>query len=158
MDKVYLETSIISYLVSKPSKDIILLSHQLITEDWWEKSRKNYDLYVSVPTIYEISRGDTEYSEKRLKLVESLKTLDAEEEIKDLISMYMKHYKLPKKFELDITHIAYSVYYEMDYLLTWNCKHIANAHFRVQISNFNREKGLHITEICTPEELNKKWR
>ena len=158
MDKVYLETSIISYLVSKPSKDIILLSHQLITEDWWGKSRKNYDLYVSVPTIYEISRGDTEHSEKRLKLVESLKILDAEEEIKDLINMYMKYYKLPKKFELDITHIAYSVYYEMDYLLIWNCKHIANAHFRVQISNFNREKGLHIPEICTPEELNKKWR
>lgn len=158
MDKVYLETSIISYLVSKPSKDVIVLSHKLLTEEWWEKSSNNYDLYISEPTIYEISKGDKKYSDKRLELIKNIKVLDAEEGIKDLIRIYMKHYKLSKKFELDITHIAYSVYYGMDYLLTWNCKHIANAHFRVQISNFNRDNGFNIPEICTPEELSHKWR
>ncbi len=158
MDKVYIETSIISYLTSKPSKDIIILSHQLQTKDWWNKSRKNYKLFISEPIIYELSQGDKRFSNIRLDLIKNIPILNSDNEIKELIKMYIKHFKLTKKLELDITHIAYSIYYEMDYLLTWNCKHIANAHFKVQLTNFNIKKGIKTPEICTPEELYKKWR
>ena len=145
-------------MLPKQSKDVIGLGHQIITQDWWNKSKKDYDIYISDSVIDEISKGNKLYSRKRLEYIKKIKVLDADKNITKLMNTYMKYYQLSQKFELDITHIAYAVFYEMDYLLTWNCKHIANAHFRIQIANYNRKKGLHVPEICTPEELNNKWR
>ena len=155
LEKVYLETSIISYLTARPSKDIIILGHQILTKDWWEKSKNDYELFISEPTIDEISLGDPDRVKDRTEIIKGINALSSNKEIQNLVKLYMNHFKFSKKLELDITHIAYSIYYEMDYLLTWNCKHIANAHFKVQLSNFNKKKNILMPEICTPEELTK---
>ena len=158
MESMYLESSVISYIVSEPSKDIIILSHQLLSRDWWKNAEKEYNLYISQPVISEISKGNKELAEKRINLIKDFPVLDFNEAIDDLILNYMNYFKLPVKMELDVTHIAYAVYYELDYLVTWNCRHIANAHFRHQITKYNILNNLFLPELCTPEELLEKWR
>lgn len=153
MQKVYMETTIPSYLVSRPNRDIIILSHQEITKDWWENERSKYDLYLSEYVIEEISKGDEILSQKRIDLIKGIMLLEHNNEIETLAGQYLKYLELPKNAAIDMLHIAYSVYYEMDYLLTWNCKHLANAYLKVKLVKLNNKSGYKTPEICTPEQL-----
>ena len=153
METVYIETTIPSYIISEQSQDIILLSRQVLTKEWWDNERKYYDLFISQIVIDEILAGNKVFAKKRLNLINRIKLLDFNTEIEELAKLYMQYFNFPEKLVRDIYHIAYSVYYNMDFLLTWNCRHLANAHFKVQIERFNSKFGLKTPEICTPEEL-----
>ena len=153
METVYIETTIPGYLISKPSRDIIIIAHQEITRNWWENERYKYELFISEIVIDEIAKGDLKYSTERLHIIKETKILTLDDNIIKIAENYMNKLNFPDKLLRDVFHIAFSVYYEIDYLLTWNCKHIANAHFKKQLEKFNNEMKVKTPEICTPEEL-----
>ena len=153
-EKVYIETTIPSYLISQESRDIIVLSHQIITKNWWDTCRQKYELFFSETVYNECMRGDGQLAQRKIELLRSMIALPVVKEVEDLALCYKERLKFPDKIANDLIHIAYAVVYKMDYLLTWNCKHIANAHIQSRLKTINEELGLKTPVICTPEELN----
>jgi len=150
--KVYVETTIISYLTAMPSSDIVLAAHQQITREWWER-RHRFDLFVSQAVIREAARGDAEAAARRSTAVEGGPVLGVGAEAAQLAERFLQMGVMPAKAEVDAVHIAVAVVNGMDYLLTWNCRHIANAAIRGKIEYTCRDAGLQPPIICTPEEL-----
>ena len=129
------------------------MSHQDITRNWWNNERKYFKLYVSQIVIDEISLGDKNLARKRNISVKRIPVLLYNEDIKKLSDLYFKKFGFPQKALGDAIHIAFAVYYEMDFLLTWNCTHLANANTRVDLIEYNYKLGYKTPDICTPEEL-----
>ena len=150
--KVYLETTIISYLAARPSRDIIIAAHQELTNEWWENRRKRFDLFVSQLVIQEAKSGDKEAARKRLGLLEPIPSLELNDKAISLARILMNDAIPPKAVE-DALHIAVAAIHGMDYLLTWNCKHIANAEKEHAIATVCRSNNFEPPIICTPEEL-----
>lgn len=153
MESVYIETTIPSYLISRQNNDIIVAGHQIITSEWWDKYRPSFELYTSEIVIQEIQKGDPDYAFQRLNLMKDIPLLKFDTNVIDIIKKYQEYFHFPDKLINDFFHISYAVYYEIDYLLTWNCKHIANAHMKKQLRSYNETIGLFTPNICTPEEL-----
>lgn len=151
--KVYIETSIISYLTARPSRDVITLARQQITDEWWERERTNYELVISDLVILEASAGDEQMARKRLQFLQSMTLLKAKVEAEKLTEKIVKSNILPEKAAADASHIAIATTHELDYLLTWNCKHIANAKIFPKIFEIIKTEGYKPPVICTPEEL-----
>lgn len=151
--KVYLESSVISYLVARPTRDILATAHQQLTREWWERSRSNFELYVSIEVLNEIRRGDPAAAELRLRHVESLPVLEADDQARLLAAEILRTSALPSKATADAAHIAIATVNGMDFLLTWNCTHIANGVVQRAISRLSRELGFEPPTIVTPEEL-----
>ena len=151
--KVYLETTIPSYLTARPSRDLVTAAHQQITREWWDTRRHDFDLFVSQMVIDEASAGDPEATTRRLDVLASLPLLDPQAEGTALAQMLIDHIPLPARAAADALHIAIAVVNGMDYLLTWNCTHIANAALRGRIEAACRSRGFRVPIICTPEEL-----
>lgn len=152
MARVYIETTIPSYLVARSSRDLVVAAHQQITQEWWDR-RSQFELFVSQLVLREASAGDDDTAVKRLSLLEEVSILELTEEANDLASELLKQGALPKNATVDALHIAIAVVNGMDYLLTWNCAHIANATMRGTIEHICRTKGYEPPVICTPEEL-----
>jgi predicted nucleic acid-binding protein len=150
--KVYLETTIIGYLTALPSRDIVHAAHQQITREWWAQ-RHRFDLFVSQAVLEEAARGDVEAAGSRLAALRGVPVLAVGHEVSDLAAQFLEMRAIPKKAAVDAVHIASAVVHGMDYLLTWNCTHIANAAVRSKIESICREAGLQSPIICTPEEL-----
>ncbi len=150
--KVYLETTIISYLTALPSRDIVQAAHQQITRDWWER-RDRFDLFVSEAVREEAAGGDADAAARRLAALEGVSVLPLGLEVSDLAECFLQMRVIPKKAPVDAVHIAAAVINGMDYLLTWNCAHLANAAVRSKIEKTCRDIGLQPPIICTPEEL-----
>lgn len=150
--KVYLETTVISYLTAAPSRDIVLAAHQQITREWWER-RKDFDLFVSQAVITEAGRGDPAAAARRLAALEEVAILEVTEDAVKVAETLLEEHALPRKAALDALHIAVAVVMGMDYVLTWNCTHIANATIRPKIEDACRKLGYEPPVICTPEEL-----
>lgn len=151
--KVYIETSIIGYLTSRPSRDLITAANQQLTRDWWIKERGKYDLFSSTVVLKEINLGDKDASVERVEAIGLIPILDLRESDIELAQALVKKYLLPKKAATDALHIAVATTREMDYLLTWNCRHIANAAMRKPIEEFLKSKGYRSPTICTPQDL-----
>ena len=151
--KVYLETSIISYLTSRPSRDLIIAAHQQITHDWWENHRHNFDLYISQLVIEEVEAGDEIAAQRRLQALRDIPLLSLTEESVHLAEELVRDGPIPPKAAVDAFHIAVATFHGMDYLLTWNFKHIANAVMRSGIEQICRMAGYEPPIICTPQEL-----
>ena len=150
---VYLETTVISYLAAKPSRDIIVAAHQQITGEWWELARGNVTGFISPFVIQEISAGDPEAAQKRLHIVEEFSVLELNPEIQSLALMYFDRLEIPDKALLDASHLAVAVWHEMDYLLSWNCKHIVSGRVIKALEGINSSLGIRTPVLCTPEEL-----
>jgi len=147
--RVYLETTVISYLTALPSRDIVQAAHQQITREWWER-RNRFDLFVSEAVLEEASRGDAEAATRRLAALEGILVLEVGAEVSGLADELVRSSAIPA---IDAVHIAVAVINGMHYLLTWNCAHIANAALRGKIEETCRGVGLVPPIICTPEEL-----
>ena len=150
--KVYLETSIISYLAARPSRDIIIAAHQELTNEWWENRRKRFDVFVSQLVIQEAKAGDKNAAQKRMDILEQMPLLELNEKVISLARILMDEV-IPAKAVEDALHIAVATIHGMDYLLTWNCKHIANAEKEHAIAAVCRSNNFEPPIICTPEEL-----
>lgn len=151
--KVYLESSVISYLAARPSRDILATAHQQVTREWWERSRSQFDLFVSGEVLNEICRGDPAAAQIRLTYVRDLPVLEADEQARLLAAEILRTSALPQKAAADAAHIAIATVNGMDFLLTWNCTHIANGFVQRAISRLSREMGFEPPTIVTPEEL-----
>ncbi len=150
--RIYIETTIPSYLTAWPSRDLIRAAHQQITREWWDR-RHEYELFISQLVIRECRAGDAEAALARIQVVDSLPLLEQGEEVEALAREIIRQVPLPERATADALHIATAVVHGMDYLLTWNCKHIANAALRGRIEAVCRGAGLEPPVICTPEEL-----
>ena len=151
--RVYLETTIPSYLAAWLNRDLIMASHQQTTREWWNTRREDFELFVSQFVIDEVGVGDPDAARRRLEALVNVPLLDPSEEVHALADELMKCVPLPAKAAADALHIAIATINGMDYLLTWNCKHIANAALRPSIEAVCRENGYEPPVICTPEEL-----
>jgi len=150
---VYLETSFVSYLTAKPSRNLIVAAHQSITSDWWENQRQLFDLFISQVVVDEAKLGDPQAAAKRLTALEGITHLDVSEEI-IIFAGYLIDFKAIPKNELrDAYHLSVACVHGINYLLTWNCKHLANASIREKIEETSTQFGYRIPIICTPEEL-----
>jgi predicted nucleic acid-binding protein len=149
---VYIETSVVSYLTAWPSRDLVLAAHQQVTRDWWE-TRDRFDLYTSQFALDEAAAGDEIAAASRLAVLEELRLLEVTEEAVFLAERLLSGGGVPPKARLDALHVAMAAAHGMDYLLTWNCKHIANASLRGQIEEACRASGMEPPIICTPLEL-----
>lgn len=150
---VYLESSVIGYLTNRLSRDLIVAAHQQVTRTWWKKRRNQFELFISDFVIDEIGKGDNTASNARRLQVEGLPSLELKEEIPVLAEALMKGTGLPLKAFSDTLHIAMTAVHGLDYLLTWNCKHIANAEIIDGIIEVCTEFGFRAPIICTPLEL-----
>lgn len=150
---VYIETSVISYLAGRPSRNLIVAGHQRVTQAWWKTRRALFDLFASQLVIQEASAGNPEAVQKRLNLLEMMELLKITEEALGLSREFVKGGALPFKAIEDALHIAIAVTNGVDYLLTWNCSHIANASMRGRVERICRFNGYEPVIICTPEEL-----
>jgi len=150
--RVYVETSIVSYLSARTSRDVVLAAHQQLTRRWW-RGRHNYSLLVSQVVLDEAAVGDPKARVRRLKALRGIPILSLTDEATQLAGELVRRGALPKKATVDALHIAIAAAHQVDYLLTWNCKHIANATMRVTIETICRSAGLRPPIICTPEEL-----
>ena len=150
--KVYLETSIISYLTARPSKTILGAAHQQITQAWWE-TRNQYDLFISESVLRECADGDSTAAQRRLSILVDLPLLVIDETVFSIASELVEEGIIPVKAAEDALHIAIATIYGVDYLLTWNCRHIANPEIQRNIAAFLEQKELFLPFICTPEEL-----
>ena len=151
--RLYLETTIPSYLTSRPSRDLIIAGHQQITREWWETRRDNFQLFISQLVVDEAGAGDPEAARKRLKVLQGLSLLDITPEVAELASNILASGKIPRKAAADAAHIAIAAVQGMDFLVTWNCVHIANAAIAKALASICREHGFECPAICTPEEL-----
>ncbi len=153
MESVYLETSFISYLVSPPSRDLVIAAHQQISFEWWNTQREKYDCFMSQFVIDEASLGDPEEAQNRLDIISILNALEIVPESEKLAGRIIASGIIPKKAVNDAAHIAVAAIHEIDYMLTWNCKHLANAHILKRVRAICLESGFQSPDICTPEEL-----
>ena len=150
--KVYLETTIVSYLTARPSRDIVRAAEQELTREWW-KTREAFDLYVSELVIDEAAAGDPAAAAHRLEALRGFPLLAMTPAAESLGRDLVRQAVVPPKAAIDALHIALAAVHGMDYLLTWNCSHIANATMRGRIEEVCRAAGFEPSVICTPMEL-----
>lgn len=153
MDTVYIETSVVSYLRQRPSSQVVMAAHQLLTHKWWDTERTNYELVLSQYVLDEASAGDPTLAAERLQLLDGIPLLPDAPEVTRIADEIMSRAILPAKAQVDALHIATVAHHRIQYLLTWNCKHIANAKILPRINQVLTDAGVPIPVICTPEEL-----
>jgi hypothetical protein len=151
--KVYVETTVVSYLTAWPSRDLIIAAHQQLTREWWQTRRGEFELFVSEAVVHEASAGDKDAAAERLASVAGIPLLEQSGAATSLAQVLVEQVPLPQRAVVDALHVAIASLNGMDYLLTWNCTHLANAALRNQIEAICRAQGYEPPIICTPEEL-----
>ncbi len=150
---VYIETSVISYLISNPSRDLVTAGHQQITQEWWTSRLPVFKVYISELVVREASGGDKVSAQKRLDAIKNFPILELKEDTLELARTFIEKGPIPENSVEDALHIAIATGHGIDYLVTWNCAHIANAQMQTKIAQICREFGYECPTICTPEEL-----
>jgi len=153
MESVYLETSFISYLVARPSRDLLVAAHQQTTQEWWHRRRPGFACYVSQVVIDEASMGNPDESRKRMAVVDQLRVLELTDGAEKLTRAILGAAIIPPKAIRDAAHIAVAAVHHIDYLLTWNYKHLVNAQIMRRIGSVCNREGYNMPLICTAEEL-----
>ena len=149
---VYVETTIVSYLVAGATTDVVQAAHQRVTRDWWT-ARDRFDLFVSAAVIAEARRGNPAAAARRLGAISGIPQLSAGRQVGVLVEALLSAGVLPARARVDAVHVGIAAVHGVDYLLTWNLRHLANAALRGKIDEACRVAGLIPPIICTPEEL-----
>jgi predicted nucleic acid-binding protein len=150
---IYIETTIPSYLAAWQSPQIVMAARQQITRDWWDNDRQNYELFISQVVLNEAAAGDPVAASKRIEIVRDVKVLEPPTEVDRIVDALMRQLPLPPNAATDALHIAYAIGHGVDYLLTWNCRHIANATLHTRMESICESLGFDLPTICTPEQL-----
>ena len=151
--RIYIESTIPSYVVARPARDLLQAARQQLTRDWWDLQREQHELFTSQVVLDEIAAGERAMAERRLELMSGLSLLISTPDIETLADDVLKSGLLPATADGDAAHIALATAYGMDILLTWNCRHIANAAIVGRLRKLVAERGYTLPEIYTPEEL-----
>lgn len=150
---VYIETSIPSYLTARPSRDVRAAAWQQITAQWWDEARDQYELFTSALVITEASDGHPDAAARRLEALQGIAELVIDKEIQAFSEKLIAEGGIPEVAKADALHVAVAAVHGMDYLLTWNCRHIDNAARKPVIRAICAASGYSYPEICTPMEL-----
>lgn len=150
---IYIETSMVSYLTARPSRDVVAAAHQQISLDWWEYRRGDFDLCSSQLVIDEAGRGDQSVAKRRLEILAGIPLLEVTNKAQRLAVCIVQEGLLHQKAFPDALHIAIATIHQIDYLLTWNCTHIANAEILPRVAKLCERLSLVLPYVCTPEEL-----
>lgn len=153
MDTVYIETSIVSHATARPSSDIQIAALQHQARNWWSTERPNFELVTSQLVIDEASAGDPVAAAERLRLLDGLLTVPIDEDVRTLARAIVSASMMPPKAAADALHVAAAAVAGVQYLLTLNCKHIANAHELPRIYRMLEDRGFGQLLICTPAEF-----
>lgn len=152
-ETVYIETSILGYLTARSTKNLIVAGNIEATRDWWKFRRSAFSLYISEVVLDEVAQGDSEIAIQRLEAVRGLPLLEVTKAVEDLAAQFMLKSNLPTKASDDAIHIALATVNGLNYLLTWNCKHIANAQIQRKLLEICSDCRYTLPIICTPYEL-----
>ncbi len=150
---IYIETTVVSYLTAWPSRDLIIAAHQQLTRDWWKNCRERFQIVASELVVRESKAGDAEAARERLLVLDTLTLLEITDSDLELAGQLIAEQAVPKKAAEDALHLALAATNGIDYLVTWNCRHLANALMRARIELVCRAAGYQPPIICTPEEL-----
>lgn len=150
---VYIETFIVSYLTARPTNDLLAAAWQKITSDWWDAQRGRFSLYTSSVVTEDAGRGNPDAASRRLNALSDIPLLAITEAVVVLSKAFIQEGALPAKALDDSLHIALATIHGMDYLLTWNCRHIDNAEMKPVVRMVCAAHGYTCPEICTPQEL-----
>jgi hypothetical protein len=151
--RVYIETTFVSYLTARPSRDLVMAAHQQLTHEWWDTRRASYELCVSQLVLDEAGASDAQAAQERLLVLRPTLVLETTADALELAKELLQAGALPAKAADDALHIAVAATKTVPYLLTWNCRHLANAAMRPVIESVCKAKGFKSPIICTPEEL-----
>jgi hypothetical protein len=151
--RVYIETTVASYLTARPSRDLVVAAHQELTIEWWLGHRQRFDLYISDIVLREAARGDELAAAKRLSELGGLDVLALDDTARDLARLFVERRLIPERAVEDALHVAVATAQGMDFLLTWNCRHIANAEVSERLEAACLELGYRMPVLCTPEQL-----
>jgi len=153
METIYIETTVVSYLVANPSRDAILAAHQQLTRQWWQDERQRYKCVTSEEVLREAALGDTEMISHRAKALAGMTVLLVDDTARDLAGEIMAEKILPPAAASDAIHAAVASLNQVNILLTWNCRHLANPHLLRRLREFMARRALTLPEVCTPIEL-----
>ena len=151
--KVYIETSVASYLTARPSRDLVVAVHQQLTAEWWAIHRERFDVYISEVVLREAAKGDETAAARRLAELDGIAVLTLNDDARSPARQFVERGLIPKKALEDAFHVAVATAQGMDFLLTWNCRHIANAEVVERLEAACRERGYRMPTLCTPEQL-----
>jgi hypothetical protein len=151
--RIYIESTIPSYVVARPARDLLQAAHQEITKRWWESERLKHDIFISPLVLKEIRDGEAEMAEARMNLVSNLENLTVPTKVGELAELFIQKGVLPSGALTDATHIALSAVHKMHILLTWNCRHIANASIQFRLRRLAESRGFSLPLLCTPQEM-----
>jgi len=152
-ETVYIETSILGYLTARSTKNLILAANIEVTKEWWEFRRSAFTLYISKVVLDEVARGDPEIAANRQEILDGVPLVELNQDVRSLAAQFLSRSNLPPKASDDAVHIAAATIHGLDYLLTWNCKHIANAQIQRKLEEISFDFGYQLPVICTPYEL-----
>jgi predicted nucleic acid-binding protein len=151
--KVYIETSVVGYLTGRPSRDVVIVSRQEITREVWPLLVEQFDCYISALVREEIERGDPEAARSRTAALTGMAALTIPNEARDLAKAMIDSGLIPARCPEDALHLALAAAHGMDYLLTWNFRHLNNVQIKVQLTGFIEDRGYEPPLVCSPEEL-----
>ena len=151
--RIYIESTIPSYVVARPARDLLQAARQQLTKDWWDLKREMHELFTSQVVLDEIAFGEKAMAQLRLDLLQGVPLLPVTDDVKDFARKVQTSGLLPATADRDATHIALASAYEMDILLSWNCRHIANATIQARLRRLADDAGFTLPVLCTPEEL-----
>jgi len=151
--RIYIESTIPSYVVARPARDLLQAARQQTTKDWWDLKRHQHTLFTSQIVLDEISAGETDMARQRLEALAHMAVLRVNEEAENLTLQILDSGLLPATADRDAAHIALATIYEMDILLSWNCRHIANAAIQAPLRRLMEKSGFALPVLCTPDEL-----
>ena len=149
---VYIETTIPSLLTAWPNRDLQIAAQQVSTREWWE-TRSRYELYVSEEVLREAGRGDAEAAAQRLAAIADCIILPMTAEVEELTTRILATGLIPPRAIRDAIHIGVSAVHQVDFLLTWNCRHINNANIQQRLRRACRAAGFELPVICSPNGL-----
>jgi hypothetical protein len=152
MPSVYIETTIPSYYHTHRTS-VQALAWREQTRLWWDAHRHLYELCTSVVVLNELAEAPTAMATPRLAMLTGLRSLDVSESVRTVVGVYLQHQLMPKAADEDAYHVALASVYAIDWLLTWNCRHIANANKARHLAVLNQRLGLHVPKLVTPYDL-----
>src|SRR2546423_3801039 len=153
METVYIETTIVSYLVARTKEGTIARQWQTWTADWWRLRRPFFECVTSGEVLREAAEGDAEMSRQRLEALRSTTLLTHTPAVDEMASAFLSAGPLPPKAKADAAHLAFASVYKTDYLLTWNFKHLANAVIQSRLKPTAKQRGCRLPVVCTPLQL-----
>lgn len=151
--RVYVETSVVSYFTARPSRDLIIAGHQEATRELWPSLGADYDAYISALVYEEAGKGDPEQARRRLGAIGSFRMLAVDDEARILAAKIIEGGGIPEDYPEDALHVAVAAANGIDVIVTWNFAHLNNPFTRMIVRQIIENEGYKCPEICSPEEL-----